>query len=73
MKAVLIFKLPEEQHEYDLVNQAQKLNSILYDIKQEIRNKIKYENCTEEIKEEFIKLRQFIADAEIDEGIVDNE
>ena len=41
-KAILTFTLPEEQHEFDLANNACKLSSIIYEFTNHCRNKTKY-------------------------------
>ena len=42
MKAILEFKLPDDQQEYELAVNAEKMHSALFDIKQLIRAKLKY-------------------------------
>jgi hypothetical protein len=42
MKAVLEFNLPEDQYEYDTANNASKYRSVLWDLDQYLRNKVKY-------------------------------
>lgn len=42
MKAVLEFKLPKDQEEYEMAVNAAKMYSALWDIKQLIRSKLKY-------------------------------
>lgn len=38
MKAILEFNLPEDQRDYDVVNQAQKVQSFLWDFSQQLRS-----------------------------------
>jgi hypothetical protein len=42
MKAILEFNLPEDQTEYQIASDASKMFSALWDMKQYLRNKIKY-------------------------------
>ena len=42
MKAILKFELPDDQEEYELAVNAPKMYSALWDIKQLIRSKLKY-------------------------------
>lgn len=48
MKAILEFNLPDEQEEYKMANAAPCYHSALWDLAQEIRNKLKYEDLTPE-------------------------
>lgn len=43
-KATLSFNLPEEQREYNVVSQANKLQSCLWDFSQQLRSWRKYHN-----------------------------
>ena len=42
MEAILKFSLPEDQYEYDTANNASKYYSVLWDLDQYLRNKVKY-------------------------------
>jgi hypothetical protein len=42
MKAILEFNIPEDQIEFDEANNAGKYYSILWDLDQFLRNKVKY-------------------------------
>jgi hypothetical protein len=42
MKAILEFNLPEEDKEYELVNNASKMYSVLWDMDQWLRSNTKY-------------------------------
>ena len=42
MKAILEFNLPEDQTEYQMVNDASKMFSVIWDMKQWLRSQIKY-------------------------------
>jgi hypothetical protein len=63
MKAILEFNLPEDQHEYDVVLQAQKTHSFLWDFSQQLRSWRKYHHdfkdandALDRIRDEFYKL-----------------
>jgi hypothetical protein len=40
--ATLVFNLPEEQDDFELVNKASKYYSVIWDLDQFLRSKIKY-------------------------------
>jgi len=42
MKAIIEFELPEDQEEYQMANNASKIYMALWDIKQLLRSKLKY-------------------------------
>ncbi len=42
MKAILEFNLPEDQDQYEMANDASKMYLALWDIKQLLRSKLKY-------------------------------
>lgn len=42
MKAILKFNLPEDDYDYKLVNNAQKMHSVLWEMSQWLRAKVKY-------------------------------
>ena len=42
MKAILEFELPEDQEQYEMANNASKMYMALWDIKQLLRSKLKY-------------------------------
>lgn len=42
MKAILKFNLPEDDHEFQMATQGSKFHSILWDMDQYLRAKIKY-------------------------------
>ena len=48
MKAKLTFNLPEDQAEFDFAVQGSKMYSALWDISQELRTLLKYEELSEE-------------------------
>lgn len=63
MKAIFEFNLPEEQREYEVMNQASKMQSFLWDFSQQLRSWRKYHNnfkdandALEKITEEFYQL-----------------
>jgi hypothetical protein len=46
MKAVLEFNLPDDQYEYNLANDAWKYKSVLINLNEWLRRKVKYEADT---------------------------
>jgi hypothetical protein len=47
MKATLTFNLPEEDHEYANAVDGSKMRSVLWDLDQWLRAKLKYEELTD--------------------------
>ena len=47
MKATLTFNLPEENHEYSNAVDGSKMRSVLWDLDQWLRAKLKYEELTD--------------------------
>lgn len=63
MKAILQFNLPEDQNEYEVVIQAPKVQSFLWDFSQQLRAWQKYnhdfksaDDALDQIREEFYRL-----------------
>ena len=62
-KVTVEFNLPEEQMEYDVVNQSQKMHRFLWDFSQQLRSWYKYhhdfkdaDDALSKIREEFYRL-----------------
>jgi hypothetical protein len=62
-KAILEFNLPDEQHEYNVVTQASRVQSFLWDFSQQLRAWDKYhhdfkdaDDALDKIREEFYRL-----------------
>lgn len=62
-KAIFEFSLPEEQNEYDIMNQAPKVQSFLWEFSQQLRSWQKYghqftdaDDAVHKIREEFYAL-----------------
>ena len=47
-KVILEFSLPEENHDFEVASRAQTILSVLDDLRKEIRNKLKYEELSEQ-------------------------
>lgn len=60
MKAILEFNLPEEQSEFELASNANKYYSILWELDQHLRSKIKY--ADENTPDLFIETLQMVRD-----------
>jgi len=63
MKAVFEFNLPDDQHDYDIMNQASKTQSFLWDFSQQLRSWYKYhhdfkdaDDALNKIRDEFYRL-----------------
>lgn len=63
MKATFEFNLPEDQHEYEVMNQASKMQSFLWDFSQQLRSWYKYHHdfkdandALNQIRDEFYRL-----------------
>ncbi|NBW29630.1 hypothetical protein EBR37_04580 [bacterium] len=63
MKAIFEFNLPEDQHQYDVMNQASKMQRFLWEFSEELRSWQKYghkfenaDDAVEKIREEFYTL-----------------
>jgi hypothetical protein len=62
-KAILEFNLPDEQHEYNIIIQASRVQSFLWDFSQQLRAWDKYhhdfkdaDDALDKIREEFYRL-----------------
>ena len=64
MKAILEFSLPEDQAEYDLANNAQKLQSVIYDLDQYLQTGIRYKD-----KEYLLDVRSELCELLADKGL----
>lgn len=66
MKAILKFSLPEEQEDFDLAVHGSKWMSACWDIDQHLRNKLKYEQLSEDtykaLEETREKFREILTD-----------
>jgi hypothetical protein len=63
MKAVFEFDLPEDQHKYEVMSQAQKTQSFLWEFSQQLRSWYKYghtfkdaDDALNKIRDEFYRL-----------------
>lgn len=63
MKIIFDFDLPEDQREYDVVNQANKMQSLLWDFSQQLRSWRKHhhdfkdaDDALDQITDEFYRL-----------------
>lgn len=69
MKAVLEFKLPEENYEYNMANNASKYHSTLLEYDQWLRSKIKYDELTDEQYEIYQKCRETLNEIASDNNV----
>ncbi len=69
MKAILEFNLPEDNYEFANATQGAKMRSILWDLDQWLRAKLKFEELTDEQYDTFKKTREYLRSLLIDENI----
>jgi hypothetical protein len=65
MKAIFEFELPEEIEEFTIFRQARDYRSVLCEIDNYCRSKIKHHEISEEVEAELKKIRQMIGEVEI--------
>ena len=60
MKAIIKFKLPEEQDKFDMFNQASSMYSVIWEMNNWLRGQTKYnaDNLSEDTYEAFIECRE---------------
>ena len=71
MKAILEFNLPEDNIEYELVNNAGKMYSVLWDMDQWLRSNTKYapDTMSEDTYNAYLKCREQLQELMNDENI----
>ena len=71
MKAILEFNLPEENTEYELVNNASKMYSVLWDMDQWLRSNIKHapDSMSEDTYNAYQKCRDQLRELMCEENI----
>ena len=69
MKATLTFNLPEEEHEYTNAVEGAKMRSILWDVDQWLRAKMKYEELSDGQFDAFKETRDHLRRLLIEENI----
>jgi len=71
MEAILKFNLPEDQTEYQMANDASKMFSVLWDMKQWLRTQVKYapDGMSQEAYDTFEKCREKLNDLLIDNNL----
>ncbi len=57
MKAIFEFNLPEDQHEYEVMSQASRVQSFLWDFSQQLRSWQKYSNDFQNAGDALDKIR----------------
>lgn len=62
MKATIEFNLPEDQHEWDNAVKADAMFCVLWDVKQELRSLLKYQEITSEQYDIVEKIQEFLID-----------
>jgi hypothetical protein len=69
MKAILQFNLPEENHEYLNASQGAQMRSILWNVDQWLRAKLKYEELSDGQYDAFKETREYLRSLLIEENI----
>jgi hypothetical protein len=71
MKAILEFNLPEENTEYELVNNASKMYSVLWDMDQWLRSNTKHapDSMSEDTYNAYLKCREQLQELMYEENI----
>lgn len=59
MKATLEFNLPEDQAEYDMVINSSKFYNIIWEMKKELRSKVKYAELSDSEYKAYESMRDF--------------
>lgn len=58
MKAIFEFDLPEDQHEYDVMHQASKMQRMLWEFSQQLREWEKYGHQFKDARDAVVKTRE---------------
>lgn len=71
MKAILKFNLPEDQPEYQMANDASKMFSTLWDMKQWLGGRVKYvpDEMSQEVYDTFEECRHKLNELLIDNNL----
>jgi hypothetical protein len=69
MKATITFNLPEEEHEYRNAVEGAKMRSILWDVDQWLRAKLKYEELSDGAYDAFKETRDHLRRLLIEENV----
>lgn len=69
-KATLTFKLPEEQEEFHLTLKAGAYASVIEDLADHLRSKLKYADLTAEQEVIYEELRSYFNALRVDRGIL---
>jgi hypothetical protein len=69
MKATLTFSLPEEEYEYSNAVEGAKMRSVLWDLDQWLRAKLKYEDLSDGKYDAFKETRTHLRSLLVEENI----
>jgi phage-related tail protein len=58
MKAIFEFDLPEDQHEYDVMNQAIRMQKAMWDLSEALRSWEKYGHQFSDARDAVVKIRE---------------
>ena len=70
-KAIIKFDLKKEANDFKLAANAKEIMSVLWEVDQELRNKIKYtsDNTSQETIDALISIREFLRESMSDNNI----
>lgn len=69
MKAILVYNLPKERHEYNNASQGAAMRSILHEHLEYLRTELKYGDLNEDQYEAYKECQKHLIDLLIDEKI----
>lgn len=58
MKATFEFDLPEDKHEYDVMNQASKMQRFLWEFSEQLRSWEKYDHSFKDSRDAVVRIRE---------------
>ena len=58
MKVIFELNLPDDQHEYDIIHQSSRVQSVLWQFSQTLREYEKYGNYFKDTKDAVVKIRE---------------
>lgn len=69
MKATLEFQLPEERDQFEAASQADNIRGCLWDIMEELRRRLKYEELPEEAHKALASFAETAHEIVMDRGV----
>jgi predicted aldo/keto reductase-like oxidoreductase len=68
-RSILVFKLPQEQDDFEIASKAVDYYNTIYDVQEHIRNKLKYAELTEAEEKIYEEIQSLISDQIHERGI----